>query len=102
MTSLPRLTLLDAAVVSGLTYRQVYTRVVVRRVIPSERDGQSYTISAADVHLLVPRPPAKDPRPGITLRPSVEQAKAWRQAAGRRSVSSWLLKLANAAIGWEG
>lgn len=98
-----RLTLQEAATASGLSYRQVYRRVVQHQVCPSERKGQSYTIAADDVHLLVPRPPAKDPRPGFTLRPSVEQAKAWKRAAGRgRTVSSWLLKLANAASGWEG
>lgn len=97
-----RLTLQEAAAASGLSYRQVYRRVVEHRVVPSERVGQSYTIAAADVHLLVPRPPAKDPRPGITLRPSVEQAKAWKRTAGRRTVSGWLLALANAASGWEG
>lgn len=97
-----RLTLLEAATASGLSYRQVYRRVVEHRVVPSEREGQSYTIAADDVRLLVPRPPAKDPRPGITLRPSVEQAKAWKRAAGRRTVSGWLLALANAASGWEG
>jgi hypothetical protein len=98
-----RLTLLEAAAASGLSYRQVYRRVVVHRVIPSERDGQSYTIAAEDVHLLQPRPPPKDPRPGITLRPSVKQARIWKRAAGRgRTVSSWLLELANKASGWEG
>lgn len=97
-----RLTLQEAATASGLSYRQVYRRVVDHQVCPSERKGQSYTIAAEDVRLLVPRPPAKDPRPGITLRPSVEQARVWKRAAGRRKVSSWLLKLANAASGWEG
>jgi hypothetical protein len=98
-----RLTLLEAAAASGLSYRQVYRRVVQHQVCPSERDGQIYTIAADDVHLLVPRPPAKDPRPGITLRPSVKQARAWQRAAGRgRTVSGWLLALANAASGWEG
>src|SRR3954464_7937684 len=97
-----RLTLQEAAIESKLSYRQVYRRVVEHQVVPSERDGQSYTISSQDVHLLVPRPPAKDPRPGITLRPSVEQARAWKRAAGKRTVGKWLLALANAASGWEG
>jgi hypothetical protein len=97
-----RLTLIEAAAASGLSYRQVYRRVVQQSVVSSEREGQSYTIAAADLALLVPRAPAKDPRPGITLRPSVEQARAWKRTAGRRTVSGWLLALANAASGWDG
>lgn len=103
MTAPPRrLTLYEAATASGLSYGQVYRRVVTHRKVPSERDGAAYTIAAEDVGLLKPRPPPKDPRPGITLRPSAGQHRAWRRAAGRgRTVSSWLLEVANQASGWE-
>lgn len=97
-----RLTLHEAATASGLSYGQVRRRVVLYQDVPSERDGQSYTIAAEDVALLKPRPPPKDPRPGITLRPSVKEMRAFQRTAGAGvSVSMWLLGLARRESGLD-
>ena len=96
-----RLTLAQAATASGLSYGQVYRRVVTRRSVPSQRHGAAYTIAAADVALLHPRGRGIDQRPGVSLRArSVEEWEAWRRFAGERTVSAWLRELATAASGY--
>ena len=95
-----RLTLDQAAEASGLSYGQVYRRVRNGEV-PSAKDGNSYTIAAADVHLLQPYVAQVDTRRGVTLRVSQEEWRAWERAAKGRPVSQWLLGLARKASGFK-
>lgn len=96
-----RLTLAEAATASGLSYGRVYRRVVKNNETPWERDGAVYSIAAEDVALLQPYVATVDTRPGVTLRVPADEMKAWKRAAGRRTVSAWLKELARAASGWE-
>ena len=101
-SSTARLTLEQATERSGLSYGQVYRRVVKHQEVPSQREpGGRYTIAAEDVALLRPYVAQVDTRPGVTLRVSQEEMQVWRRAAGKRTVSAWLLELARAASGWE-
>lgn len=96
-----RLTLAEASTASGLSYGQVYRRVVSNAEVPWERDGQSYTIAAEDVALLQPYVATVDTRPGVTLKVSPEEMRAWKRTAGKPGVSKWLLGLARKASGYR-
>lgn len=96
-----RLTLAEASTASGLSYGQVYRRVVTNAEVPWERDGAVYSIAAEDVALLQPYVATVDTRPGVTLRVSAEEMRAWKRVAGKPGVSKWLLGLARKAAGWE-
>lgn len=98
-----RLTLKQAARRSKLSYGQVYRRVVTNQEVPSQWHPElgCHTIAAEDVHLLKPYVATVDTRPGVTIKVSHEEMAAWRKAAGKRSVSQWLLGMARAASGWE-
>lgn len=92
-----RVTLRQAAKLSGLSYQRVY-QIVAAGAVPSERDHLGrYTLAAADVALLQRRPAAGDKRRAVMLRVSLERYAAWERAAGDKPVSTWLAELADAA-----
>lgn len=98
-----RITLREAARRSKLSYGQVYRRVVQNQEVSSQWHPElgCHTIASEDVHRLRPYVAEVDDRPGVTLKVSHEEMAAWRKAAGKRSVSQWLLGLARAASRWE-
>jgi hypothetical protein len=96
-----RITLQQAADLSGLGYHRVYT-LVTSGEVPGDQDASGvWTIARKDAARIKRREPAGDKRKAVMLRPDLERYAAWARAAGARPVSSWLAALADAASGYK-
>ncbi len=99
-----RVTLEQAAELSGLSKPTVHRRIKAG-VVPARTgaDG-SLSIARRDVRLLQPREPSEGDAAGrrpVQLRPSLARYAAWEYAAGDKPVSVWLGELADKAAGWS-
>lgn len=98
-----RVTLHEAASLSGLSYSEVYRRVTADPPLaPAVQapDG-TWTMARKDAEALRRRQPSSDPRSAVMVRAPVERVARWRQAAGQQPVSSWLAELGDAAVDGE-
>lgn len=99
MTARPRLTLHEAAALSGLSYSEVYRRVTADPPLaPAVFADGRWTMLRSDAERLTRRQPSDDPRPAFQVRAPVDRVARWRQAAGQQPLSSWLAELADAAV----
>ena len=93
-----RVTLEQAAELSGVSYWVAHRRVA-EGAVPSQRDPSGVvTLARRDVKLIRPREPGDgDGRKAVMLRPDLERYAAWKRAAGDLPVSTWLGELADRA-----
>ncbi len=98
-----RVTLAQAAEISGLSYPEVHRRVAAGTA-QAEQDLVTgvWTMSRRDAKKLTRRQPANK-RPGTNLRAAPERWAAWEREAKRRgmSVSQLAGKLLDEAAGWK-
>lgn len=99
-----RVTLAQAAELSGLSYPEVHRRVTAGTA-PAEQDPLTgvWTMRERDARKLTRREPARA-RPGTNLRASPERWAAWEKEAERRgmSVSGLAGALLDEVSGWSG
>lgn len=99
-----RVTLEQAAEISGLSRATVHRRVIAGTVPARTEPDGSLSIARGDVKSLKPREPGQSDAAGrkpVQLRPTLERYAAWKRAAGDKPVSTWLGSLADAAAGWS-
>lgn len=99
-----RVTLAQAAELSGLSYAEVHRRVATAKTAPGEQGAAGvWTMARSDAKKLTRREPARA-RPGTNLRATPERWAAWAKEAERRgtSVSTLAGKLLDEVAGWTG
>lgn len=95
-----RVTLQQAADISGLSYPEVHRRVS-NGLAPGEQDASGvWTMTAEDAGNLKRREPAGDLRKAVMVRVPVARYEAWERAAKDKPVSTWMAELADAASGY--
>ncbi len=96
-----RVSLRQAAAMSGLSYAEVHRRVSTG-LAPGEQDADAvWTMALEDVPNLQRREPANDPRKAVMIRVPIAEYAAWERAAGDKPVSTWARDLMNTASGYR-
>lgn len=97
-----RVTLAQAAELSGLSYAEVHRRVSTGTAPGEQDDAGVWTMARADARRLKRRTPANK-RPGTNLRAAPERWAAWEREAERRgmAVSTLAGKLLDEASGYR-
>lgn len=96
-----RLTLAEAAALSGLSYSEVYRRASGGLCPAEQAPAGAWTMSRADAEQLERRAPSTDPREAYQVRADRSRTARWQAAAGTVPVSTWLAELADLACSGE-
>lgn len=99
-----RVTLEQAAELSGLSRATVHRRIQDGIVSARTEPDGSLSIARKDVKLLKPRESGQGDAAGrrpVQLRPTLERYASWGRAAGDKAVGAWLGELADTASGWN-
>jgi hypothetical protein len=102
MTRTPdRISLQEAAALSGLSYSEVYRRVSGCLCPAQQSEDGAWTMSCADAEQLKRRAPSTDPREAYQVRADRRRTARWQAAAAPVPVSTWLAELADLACSGE-
>lgn len=101
-----RVTIAQAAELSGLSYAEVHRRCVAGLIASAEQSGPSreWSIRRVDALALRRREPADDTRRALSqIRVQRERYAAWEREATRRGITvrELAVQLLDAASGWQ-
>lgn len=85
----------------GAALGTVY-RAIREGVVGSAQVGNDVVVLVSDIPRIPVREPAKNSqRVAVMVRPNIARFHKWQAAAGDMAVSEWLIRMADAASGWN-